>query len=484
MSVLRLPAFVFLMSVCSNLWAQNKPIYNYEELSHLFYLKQKDSIKKAWECPVAYTDKATQKKYKEIWDSRTQFIKTAIENDDYIHDSQVFTYVEGIVDQIAKSNKELVSVKPFLLIDRSSAVNAYAVGGNIIVVNLGLVTFTKSREELALAIAHELSHNILRHAENAMKQRAELLTSDEYKNSLNDVLNSKYERLSRLKKILENYSFDRNRHQRYKESEADSLAIILLKKSRINFDPNFFLRLDSADNFYKQPLKTAVKNYFTAYNVPFEDAWTQKRSKGLSSRNYNFTDSSKIQDSLKTHPDCAERYAKTIHLVTPGLAFTPIPSPVVDNANKMIIWNLFSNMNLTACLYRIMLEKDKAKTDQWYDFMVHNIFNGLYYSDKELRRFKAIGVTQKEYISKNYYELQTMFEQIPRETLEQYCRSLYDLGFWKNMNTEEKALKTFMYTLALDPSFTEKNVSKVAKEFSANNPSSMYCEFAGIFETK
>ena len=77
-----------------------------------------------------------------------------------------------------------------------------------------------TREELALAIAHEMSHNILHHIENAMFQKAEWLSSDEYRQSLNAVLDSKYERLSRLKKTFEGYTFSRSRHQRYRESEA------------------------------------------------------------------------------------------------------------------------------------------------------------------------------------------------------------------------------------------------------------------------
>ena len=39
------------------------------------------------------------------------------------------------------------------------------------------------------------------------------------------------------------------------------------------------LRLDSADIQYRQPLKEPVKHYFTAYNLAFEDAWSQKRSR-------------------------------------------------------------------------------------------------------------------------------------------------------------------------------------------------------------
>src|SRR6476646_3284382 len=82
--------------------AQNKTLYNYQDLSKFYYAKQKDSIKKAWVCPNIYKDKATQKKYKEIWDDRTDFITSAIENDDYVHDKEVYGYVSNIVDEIVK----------------------------------------------------------------------------------------------------------------------------------------------------------------------------------------------------------------------------------------------------------------------------------------------------------------------------------------------------------------------------------------------
>lgn len=461
--------------------AQTKTLYNYQDLSHIFYQKQKDSLQKAWVCPSAYKEKETQKKYKEFWEERTDFVTSAIAKDDYVHDSEVYDYIDNIIAQITQANKQMIPVKPFLLIDRSSSVNAYAMGNNVISVNLGLIVFAQSREELSLVIAHELSHNILSHAENAMKQRAEWLTSDEYKKSLTAVLDSKYERLSRLRKVLENYSFSRSKHQRYHESDADSLAIILLKKSNIPFNANFFLRLDSADVVYKQPLKNPIKNYFASYNLPFEDAWTQKRSKGLSTRAYNFKDTSGIEDSLKTHPDCVERYNHTRSQTVANAAFTAIPAGVHEKANKMLIWNMYSNMSLTPCLYRILLEKDRGNTDAWYDFMINNIITGLYFADRELNRFNAIGVTQKEYISKNYYELQNMLEQIPREQLEQYCKAFQNAGFWRSMPATEKALKSLLYTLALDPDNSDKNRSRAAKEFTSANGTSMYCEFAQNF---
>jgi len=470
--------------IFSQAFAQTKGLYDYQDLSKFFYQKQKDSLRKAWVCPSIYKDKTTQKKYKEIWDQRTDFIISAIENDAYVHDKEVYGYVDGIVDQIMQANRKSIPVKPFLLIDRSSSVNAYAIGNNILAVNLGLIAFVNSKEELALAIAHELSHNVLAHAENAMKQRAEWLTSDEYNKSLNAVLDSKYERLSRLKKVLENFTFDRSKHQRYHEGEADSMAIVLLKNCNIGFDAAFFLRLDSADIMYKKALQSPIKNYFTSYELPFEESWITKRTKGLSSKNYNFRDTTSIADSLKTHPDCSQRYERTLSYSTKNLSLSIIPTNIQEKANKMIVWNMYKNMSLTPCLYRILLEKDRGQKDSWYDFMVSNIFSGLYYADKGLSRFNAIGIIQKEYVSKQYFELQTMFEQIPRETLEQYCRKFQNASFWNGLLPAEKGLKSFLYSLTLAADNSDKDRAKAAKDYMTNHGNSMYCEVTDLFDKK
>lgn len=464
--------------------AQPAELYNYADLSSTAYARQKDSIKKSWVCPVLYKEKETQKKYKELWDERTSFITNAIEANDFVKDDHVHNYIDQIVTEITKANKDLIPSKPLLFLDRSASVNAYSVGNNIIAVNAGLVAFARDMEEIALVVAHELAHSILNHANTSMKERAEWLTSEEYKKSLNAVLDSKYERLTRLKKVFEGFSFSRSKHSRYHEGSADSLAIILLKNSNITFNPAYFLRLDSSDNHYKQPLKNTVKNYFAALNSPFEDWWTQKRSKGLSTKSYNFRDTSGIADSLKTHPDCKDRYARTLLLSTSKDKEIAVPSYIRDKANKILIWNMFDNLNLTACLYRILLQKDKGSKDEWYDFMMFNIFSGLYYSDKQLNRFNAIGVKPKEFISKEYFELQSMLEQMPKESLGQYCSQLKNISSWNNMSSDAKAFKILMNTLNSEDELSERIKENSGKEFLENHPNSMYCEFAAHFRKK
>jgi hypothetical protein len=467
----------------SEVKAQTPNLYTYQELSHYSLAKTKDSLKKEWLCPVFYKEKETQKKFKEVWDERTDFITKAIDNKNFIFEKEIHEYVDQVISQLVKGNPKIISVKPVVLIDRSASVNAYSLGGNIIGINLGLFSFAQSREELALVIAHELSHNILNHAENSMREKAEWTTSDEYKKTLNSVLDSKYERYTRLKKVFEGYSFNRTKHSRYHESDADSLAVLLLNNSQIQFDARYFLRLDSTDIQYRQPLKNSVRNYFTDYGLPFEDWWTQKRTKGLSTKAYNFKDSTSIADSLKTHPDCKERYQKTKSLSVVNAARTPIPVALKNKANKMILWNIFDNKNLASCLYRILQEKDNGNKDKWYDFMVYNIFAGLVYSDNELNRFNAINILSKEYISQEYYELQNMLEQMPRESLEEYFRNLTAKNFWQDMSPDAKALRVLFQTLN-DKEATEKAKDSAAKAFLSANANSMYCEFAEHFVKK
>ena len=477
-----LTAFILFGSLQAK--AQPKTLYTYQDLSKTAYSRQKDSLKKTWICPVIFDQKPTQKKYKELWDSRINYLSSAIDNNNYVREQDVYNYVNSILSDLVKANRKAITTSPLLLIDRSSAVNAYAIGGNIIAVNLGLLTFAESREEIALVIAHELSHNILHHPDNAMKEEAEWFTSDEYKNSLNAVLDSKYERLTRLKKLFQGYKIDRSKHHRYHESDADSLAIILLKNSQIGFDARFFLRLDSADIQYKQGLKKPVKDYFTNYNLAFEDWWVQKRTKGLSTKSYNFKDTASIQDSLKTHPDCAVRYAATLNRSDGSIHLTSIPSSIKEKATRIIIWNLFDNLNLTACLYQVLLQKDNGATDEWYDFMMHNVMAGLYFSDKQLNRFHAIGIVPKEAISKDYYELQNMLEQMPKDKLEQYYKAFLDKGFWKNLSSDANALKALMSSFNLTAENSDSDRSKAAKNFISSYSTSMYCEFADHFALK
>ena len=129
-----------------------------------------------------------------------------------------------------------------------------------------------------------------------------------------------------------------------------------------------------------------------------------------------------------------------------------------------------------------MLEKDKGNTDPWYDFMAANIITGLYYADRDLNRFNAIGITPKELISKDYYELQTMFEQIPREKLEELSKSLLTVHAWPNVKKDEAAFHRLMKSLITESDISQSNKTAIGKTFINTNENSLYAEFAHKFD--
>lgn len=69
--------------------SQNQ-LYSYQQLSNLYYAPQKDSLKKAWVCPEVFNDRPVQKKFRELWDERTNFmVKNSLKE---IHDSKYERY--------------------------------------------------------------------------------------------------------------------------------------------------------------------------------------------------------------------------------------------------------------------------------------------------------------------------------------------------------------------------------------------------------
>jgi hypothetical protein len=470
-----------ILIIWKPLFSQSTWHYPYQQLSHQYYIKTIDSLKKEWVCPIVFSDKEPQKLFKETFDSRTAFLTSAFNARAYLYDAQIISYLEGIIAELKKNSPELYEAKPLILIDRSAAVNAYAMGDGILSVNLGLLNFVQSREELALILAHELGHNLMKHSFNAMYARAEWFTSDKYKDLVKSVLDSEYERYTRLKKIVENVKFDRTRHQRYNEKEADSLAVAVIKKANFTFYPSFFLRLDSADLVYRNPLSKPIAQYFNALGADFDSSWTKSKSRGLSVKAYNFSENKAIQDSLKTHPDCIERYNVYKEQANPG-QLNPIPADIKDKVVRGLIWNMFDDRRITACIYRTLLEKDRGKLDPWYDFMLFNSVAILYLMDQKLERFLGIAVKPKEFISEDYFKLQTALEQIPREQLKDLAKNIYNAPFRSRLSPEEGALMALINTLALTDEVDEKEKALALKKFNQDYPNSMYREFSEFFK--
>ena len=466
-----------LIVVTLSLSATSQDIgYQYKDLSSVFYRASMDSLKKAWACPSFYSDKNTQKEFCNQWTSRTNFVQAAMKENDFVRHAEIFTYVDAIVTQLYESNTKLFVRKPFLLIDRSTVANAYAIGDNVIVVNIGLLTNVKYRDELALILAHEMSHNFLGHSMQSMKKKAEWLSSDEYKDLLKDLSKDKYNRYNKLVNAFKDYKFSSSMHNRFGESNADSMAVDILSNAGFAFDAAWFLRLDSVGLEYKTSLKKSIPEYFQDYGLTIQPQWLNKKAIGLSSRVGDADFNTSIEDSLKTHPDCTERYevlkSKTRN---PHLA-KPLDDNIRIMADKNIVWNLYRTNNFTSAFYRLFLLQDEGIKDNWTDFMMSNLLISFYAEDAMLNRSNVVRVKPKAWIGKNYFAMQTLLEQIPSASIAEWKQKGMEIKPEK-VGKDETAFKSVLKSVASNPEEYKYARKKERSEFLNSLSNNIYSEY-------
>jgi len=98
---------------------------------------------------------------------------------DYIDDPVLVDYVQGIWLRLMAAARTRGELSPELdehyaweiVLDRDRSVNAFALPGGYMGVNLGLIAVVSSEDELASVLAHELSHITQRHISRLMAQQ-------------------------------------------------------------------------------------------------------------------------------------------------------------------------------------------------------------------------------------------------------------------------------------------------------------------------
>ena len=450
--------------------------YRYKDLSSVYYKTSMDSLKKAWACPAMYSDKNTQKEFCTLWLSRTTFIQESIKENNFVHHPEIFSYVDAVVTQLYESNKGLFPRKPFLLIDRSPVANAYAIGENVIVVNVGLLTNIKYRDELALILAHEMSHNYLKHSMQSMKKKAEWLSSEDYKDFIKDLSKEKYNRYNKLVNAFKDYKFSNSKHNRYGESNADSMAVDIISKAGFSFDAAWFLRLDSVGLEYKTPLKKNIQGYFQAHGITLQSQWLNKKAIGLSSRVGDADFNTSIEDSLKTHPECKERYEATKLKTRNAHLAKPLDANIRIMADKNIIWNLYRTNNFTSAFYRLFLLEDEGIKDNWTDFMMSNLLISFYAEDVMLNRSNVVRVKPKVWIGKDYFSMQTLLEQVPSASIVEWKQKGMEMKP-ENVGKDETAFKSVLKSVASNPEEYKYARKKVRSEFLNSLSNNIYLEY-------
>jgi Zn-dependent protease with chaperone function len=385
----------------NNVWVQdfNKKISSY---SYTQFLK---------EIPPASVKEA-----KELIEKRRKTLSENASTNHYFVHTVLNSYLNRIYKEIASKNALIDTTKIRLLISRETDVNAASYGEGTLVVNLGLIAYAKNESQVAFVLCHEIAHFMLNHFETKVKQYLNTVYSKDFKKKIKQIQSSEYSQTQEATKLVKSISLESSHGSRSNEKQADSLGYIFM--SNTQYDTREIISclkfLDSSD--YKHIHQNlTLEQTFHSSHYTFDKEWLSPNNEGVATKQIETDNEKKIEDSLRSHPECEKRIGY--------LKLTPKPNTKVniqksEDVQKSIriaqyecIQSEFDFDNIGDCLFETLILLKTYPTDPYMHTMVGKCFNKLYKAQKEhnLRKLVSLpSVFQKE----NYRELVNFIENL------------------------------------------------------------------------
>ena len=269
--------------------------------------------------------------FKKIYQQRWEHIKSKFDEKEIYTATPAQQYLDALINEIVQANPSLKQQVFHCYFSRSGVPNASYIGEGIILFNMGLFHRLDNESQAAFVIAHEIAHFVLKHSDNAINKYVTAINSAEVQAELRRIKGSEYRKREQLDKLVKGLTFSSRRHSRDRESEADSLAVALVRNTKFDLTAALttlaLLDTIDADNFNTAAV---LENTFNAPKYPFQKKWI-KKEEGLLGGHALLKEDNTLEDSLKTHPDCQQRI-KLLQPIISSYAQSPRSADVIDKA--------------------------------------------------------------------------------------------------------------------------------------------------------
>lgn len=435
---------------------------------------------KARKPQVKYTEKKEQNTYAGIIKERDESILSDFENNRIVQDTMLLNKCNRIIQKIKTANPNYNFDSISVYINRSSIANASCYGEGTLFVNLGLFLWIDNDDELALIIGHELSHQFLDHLESKIKKNITLMSSDDFISEMKAIKKSSDGKYERYKALMKSFVTENGTHSRYKESEADSLGMVLAKNAGYNVKrgATVLLKLDHVEDLFVSNKLYSVKSAFEKA-VPDTFVFARPRKyNGLSMVNVTMN-ADKDFDSVKTHPDCIVRYKQIYGSAATGQETNccgQISSSLKDVKERALVELVryeYEANNLTLCSHFCLFALQNGFTDPFYDYYLSLCFSKMFEADRNLEKFTATnsnakaGSTLKELQDFIFNSNSTIIGNV----------SQYFLENSPAPQSEDHAFAQAMYNIQVK----QKDLTTMQNDFKSKYPNSKYNY---LFKTK
>ncbi len=361
-------------------------------------------FEKSYKQRTATFPSENKKDFEEIYKMRWENIKEKFDEREVYTSASAQKYLDAVVAEIVKSNPSLQGNDFSCFFSRSGVPNAVYIGEGVILFNMGLFHRLNNESQLAFVLCHEISHFVLKHSENHLNKYVYTINSDEVQKELRSIKRKQYNKREQLEKLVKGVTFDSRRHSRDHEGQADSMALVFLHNTRFDISEALttLALLDSIDvTTFK--MDSVLVNTFNTTTYPFKKKWLNKEE-GLLGGHAVIKEDDKMEDSLKTHPECKTRI-KTLEPTVKKLRVS-VAKNIIDKTKFNQLQNTFRYEiieyayevnNYTRSLYYSLEMLKSRKGDPYLIAQVGKIMNACYLDQKEHKLGKHIDLPTPNY---------------------------------------------------------------------------------------
>lgn len=360
---------IILALLCFSVLAKGQNTCN------VLFTQNKDSIKN-WQSRLQQRN-ATETQFfkgefaehkKWLYQEKLKSVIEHFEKPELITDPTANNYIAAVMAKLEPALKLFPTSDISIYLSRTGVPNAYTPGYKTVFINAGLFTRLQNEAQLAFVLCHELAHIFLKHSEQAVDNYLNSIFSKDFKDKVATIKKQEFGKGKAIEELFKNFSFDSRKHSRFKETAADSLAIVWLRQTDYNLEQvmDCLQLLDTIDTDVCET-KLVFEKHLNAAEYPIKANYfeTPRRSIFGTSAYVGDIESIKVTDSLRTHPDCKQRiiYSSTM-----------IPDAMRKTGSKFLVDSLH------------FLHLQKRLKNELIDFALSNekVSRGFFYAIEEL----------------------------------------------------------------------------------------------------
>ena len=293
---------------------------------------------------------------------------TASKEKQFIKEPYVVRYLQQVLKTILDSNN--IKQKMEIVCTRYGEANAYNMGDNRLYVNIGVLQLLENEAQLAFLLSHELSHQLLQHVQEKFRDSRALAADKNVQKEIRDIRRAKYNKLDRAAQFSIRYQYLFANYSRAKERAADSMAIVLLRKTRYDILEGTRL-LELLKESDTDRVQIDYNRYFANSAEPLKKEWLQNSASSISFGHKRAI--SYEEDSIKSHPDiparqeAIRRQAQTgnagarVHFAVSQTAFDSIKTA----ARYEIVETYAANKRYAAAIYYSLQQLQERPEDPY-----------------------------------------------------------------------------------------------------------------------